>query len=320
MRESYNPQDHSELVTAPVAYIGQTTPLNLVDQMVTGATTDQLDEQTHILSQVAPQFAALLGERALSAVALRDIGRVRTENQDHCFAQVLAMPCDTGDVSIGMFVVADGMGGHHGGGLASRIALTTVVRELTDSVVMPMLGGERPPIQPAMNLALQAANAAVYETGQAEGSDMGTTCTAVLYVDDGLIVGHVGDSRALLIGSGARLLTVDHTAVGRLIAIGAITTDEAREHPLRNHLYRSIGQSPDVAVDVSTIALQGETHLVVCSDGMWGLVPEDEIVDIVRAAPTPLMAARQLIARANVLGGHDNISAVVVALPMRAPL
>lgn len=275
-----------------------------------GATTASL--------AAAPQLAALLGERVLHAAALRDLGRERSENQDHCFAQVIALPTDDGNTDIGLFIVADGMGGHHDGGRASHLALTTVVQQVLGEFVAPTLLGTAPAPQPTLQAAVQAANAAVYGAGQAAGNDMGTTCTAALLINNNIVVAHVGDSRALLIGGGCRQLTTDHTAVGRLIAIGALTPEEAWDHPLRNQLYRSIGQQPDVPVEITTTKLRGETHLVVCSDGLWGLVPDTEIAEIVTEAPTPHVAARHLIARANLLGGHDNISVVVVALPDNA--
>ena len=277
--------------------------------------TRRFGDTTRSLAAGAPLLAVLQGERVLSAAALRDIGRERQENQDHCYAQIVAFPSDHNDLSLGLFVVADGMGGHHDGGYASKLALTTVVQSVLAEFVSPLLNGERRAPQPIMQAAVQAANAAVYAAGQEVGSDMGTTCTAVLLDGQQLITAHVGDTRALLIGGGVKQLTTDHTAVGRLIAIGALTPEEAQDHPLRSHLYRSIGQTADVTVDVVTTTLHDESHLVVCSDGLWGLVAGAEIVDIVTEAPTAQVAARHLIARANLLGGHDNISAVVATLP-----
>lgn len=277
--------------------------------------THRFGDTTRALDAVAPLIVALQHERVQGAAALRDLGRERRENQDHCFAQMLSFPTDQGDLTLGIFVVADGMGGHHDGGYASKLALTTTVRCILTEFVAPLLAGERSTPQPIMQAALQAANTAVYEAGQAAGSDMGTTCTATLWYGGELITAHVGDSRALLIGSGVNVLTTDHTAVGRLIAIGAMTPEEAHDHPLRNQLYRSIGQQADVPVDVVTTPLHDERYLVLCSDGLWGLVANQEIAEIVMEAPTPQAAARHLIARANLLGGHDNISAVVAALP-----
>ncbi len=279
------------------------------------AQTAALDDTTRPLSPLGPQSVVLRGERVLAAAALRDIGRERHENQDHCFAQVLFCPSDQRNLALGLFVVADGMGGHHDGGYASKLALSTVVQTVLTELIAPVLGADRPTPQPILQAAVQAANAAVHEAGQQAGSDMGTTCTAALVYGSELIVAHVGDSRALLIGGGVKQLTTDHTAVGRLIAIGALTPEEAHDHPLRNQLYRSIGQQASVAVEVTTTPLRDQTHLVLCSDGLWGLVSEANIADIVTEAPTPHMAARHLIAQANLVGGHDNIAAVVVTLP-----
>ncbi|HEY0733564.1 MAG TPA: protein phosphatase 2C domain-containing protein [Herpetosiphonaceae bacterium] len=277
--------------------------------------TRRFGDTTRSLASAAPLLTVLQGERVLSAAALRDIGRERQENQDHCYAQILSFPSDHSALALGLFVVAAGMGGHHDGGYASKLALTTVVQSVLAEFVSPLLNGERRAPQPVMQAAVQAANAAVFAAGQEVGSDMGTTCTAVLLDGQQLITAHVGDSRALLFGGGVKQLTTDHTAVGRLIAIGALTPEEALDHPLRSHLYRSIGQTADVTVDVVTTTIHDESHLLLCSDGLWGLVGDAEIADIVTEAPTAHMAARHLIARANLLGGHDNISAVVVTLP-----
>jgi serine/threonine protein phosphatase PrpC len=297
---------------------GSNTLAEISPPQLTAADADetrQFGDTTRSLAHSNPQLMVVLGERVLSAAALRDIGRERQENQDHCFAQVFTLPSDHTDLTLGLFVVADGMGGHHDGGYASKLALTTVVQAVLTEFVLPVLGGERRAPQPIMQAAVQAANATVYAAGQEAGSDMGTTCTAVLLDGQQLITAHVGDTRALLIGGGVKQLTTDHTAVGRLIAIGALTPEEAVDHPLRSHLYRSIGQNAEVTVDVTTTTIHDESHLVICSDGLWGLVPDTEIADIVTESATAQIAARHLIARANLLGGHDNISVVVVTLP-----
>lgn len=278
--------------------------------------TRNFGDTTRSLASRAPQLVALLGERITGAAALRDIGRTREENQDHCFAQWINFPSDVQQQPLGLFIVADGMGGHEGGAEASRLTVQTVVETISVELFAPIFAGKSPTPQPVLQSAVQAANAAVYAAGQAAGNDMGTTCTVAALLQRDLIIAHVGDSRAILInGSQAKVLTTDHSAVGRLIAIGALTPEEAQEHPLRNQLYRTVGQHASVQVDVVTHQLRDETHLLLCSDGLWGLVALDDIVDIVTEAPSPESAARQLIARANLLGGHDNISAVVVALP-----
>lgn len=309
----------SELLVAPAdeETAAAEAPLVIKPGSVPIDSTKHFGDTTRSLVSTAPQLVALLGERVTGAAALRDIGRERHENQDHCFAQWTSFPNEDSVAPFGLFVVADGMGGHEGGAEASRLAVQMVVQTVTEELWLALVQGKRPPVQPVLQGAVQAANGAIYQAAQTAGNDMGTTCTAAVLVDRTLVIAHVGDSRALVVAGGqAKILTTDHSAIGRLIAIGALTVEEAREHPLRNQLYRTVGQQPEVQVDVVTHELRDESHLILCSDGLWGMIPQDEVVDIVIEAPTPAMAARHLVARANLLGGHDNISAVVVSLPI----
>lgn len=303
-RDNFERFHTDDAFATPSAQPLYTTPLH------SASSTQPFGPTTRPLGGGAPPQ-----ERMLAAAALRDVGRQRMDNQDQCFAQLLTLPTDQRTLTLGLFVVADGMGGHHDGGYAALLALTTVVQSIQTEFIAPVLGRARPTPQPLMHAAVGAANAAVFSAGQARGTDMGTTCTAALLYEDELIVAHVGDSRALLIGAGVQQLTTDHSAIGRLIAIGALSPEEAQDHPLRNQLYRTVGQQPVIPVDVTTTRLRGETHLVLCSDGLWGLVSHEQIADIVVETSTPQAAARELIAQANLRGGDDNISVVVVTLP-----
>jgi PPM family protein phosphatase len=148
------------------------------------------------------------------------------------------------------------------------------------------------------------------------GSDMGTTCTVALLLGHALYIGHVGDSRAYLAKpSGLEVITDDHSTVGRLIKLGQLDLAEAREHPLRSQLYRTIGQQPDVLVDFVYEQTGDATHLVLCSDGLWSMIDDEVIFDVLDHSSWPQDACQELIARANRAGGEDNISAVVVSLP-----
>jgi PPM family protein phosphatase len=302
----------SGAATAPLPELHESSEAQAQDNAFE---TQPLGETTSALRSAEPRLTAVASGRAFAAAALRDVGRERTDNQDRCYAQIISYPGDESEHALGLFVVADGMGGHHDGGRAASIALATVVRHTLTDMVAPFVAGARAHGAAVLTTALQAANAAVFAAAHADGSDMGTTCTAALLIDRELTIAHVGDSRALVIGGGARVLTTDHTSVGRLLAIGAITPDEARDHPLRNQLYRCVGQQPHVSVEIVSATLRDESHLLLCSDGLWSLVPNDEITEIVTESPSPEVAARRLIARANLLGGHDNIAVVVAALP-----
>ena len=267
-----------------------------------------------------PALVALRSRRGLSSAAQRDIGRVRSINQDSVFAFLTTLPRETSDITLGLFIVADGMGGHDGGEVASRLAVTTVARNVLSELVLPALSDSvSEALQPLIIAAVQDANRAIWEQAQAVGSDMGTTCTVALLLGQALYIGHVGDSRAYLATpTGMKVITNDHSAVGRLIQVGQLDPAEARDHPLRSQLYRTVGQHPEVLVDFVYQPLGDATHLLLCSDGLWGLVDDDILLDVLEHSFWPQDACRELIARANLAGGDDNISAVVVTLPAHA--
>jgi serine/threonine protein phosphatase PrpC len=269
--------------------------------------------EAHRVPRSRPEHGA-----QLAVAALRDIGRQRQVNQDHVFALTATLPREGGDVQMGLFIVADGMGGHDGGEVASRLAVSAAARHVLADLLAPALDGEvTAAIRPMIAQAVQDANRSVWEHGRAIGSDMGTTCTLALLLGRTLHLGHVGDSRAYLLSpSGIHCITDDHSAVGRLIELGQLDPSEAREHPLRSQLYRTVGQTPEVAVDLVTEPIGDATHLLLASDGLWSLVEDAALQAVVSGAATPQIAVEELIARANAGGGDDNISAIVVQLPV----
>ena len=219
-----------------------------------------------------------------------DIGRVREGNEDSYLSD---QP---------LFAVADGMGGHRGGEVASRLALETLESRFRE-------GG--------LGLAQQIrdANAAVFERSQADRAvqGMGTTLTAVVLRDMDAAIAHVGDSRAYLLRAGdLRQVTDDHTLVNRMVKSGEISQAEAEVHPHRSVLTRSLGTGSDVVVDEFDIALTDGDRLLLCSDGLTGMVTEEQIVAILSAAPDPQDAADRLVRAANRAGGVDNITVVVL--------
>ena len=270
-----------------------------------------------LTSADVPMLAAHLSQRGLAVAALRDIGRVRSVNQDSIFAMTTTLPRESGDVSMGLFIVADGMGGHHGGEIASRLAISTVAHYVLSELVVPALtDGTTEALQPLIIAAVQEANRAIWEHAQTVGSDMGTTCTVALLLGRALYLGHVGDSRAYLATpTGLKLITNDHSTVGRLIQVGQLDPTEARDHPLRSQLYRTVGQQSDVLVDFTYQQIGDATHLLLASDGLWGMLGDDVLADVLDNTLWPHDACHELIARANLAGGEDNISAIVVSLP-----
>jgi len=226
----------------------------------------------------------------IEAGVATDIGKVRDGNEDSFL------------VEPPLYAVADGMGGHRGGEVASQLALETVetlARSGKDTLAEQV----------------RAANRAVYETAQRDRAvtGMGTTLTAARIVDGAAHLAHVGDSRAYLQRGGSlRRLTHDHTLVNRMVEAGEITSDEAAVHPHRNVLTRALGTEPDVKVDVEEVVLMDGDRLLLCSDGLFGMVNEDQIQAILEAEPDPQKTADRLVRAANRAGGVDNITVVIV--------
>jgi protein phosphatase len=226
------------------------------------------------------------------AAAGSDIGRVRERNED---SYLVMDP---------LFAVADGMGGHRGGEVASRLALETIEE------LFARREGD-------LAEEVRQANRAVFERSTQDRSvaGMGTTLTAALLEADHVRLVHVGDSRAYLLREGSlRLLTEDHTLVHRMVLEGELTRAEAEVHPHRNILTRVLGVDPDVRTDDATLDILAGDRLLLCSDGLTGMLPEARIEEILRDEPEPGRAVERLIREANDAGGVDNITAIVIDL------
>ena len=257
--------------------------------------------------------------KGLSVGIAQHTGRVRTHNEDVLLvftgelAGLESMP------NFGLFVVADGMGGHALGERASSIAARTVAREALDAILpfllaVPDSDPDRPSLLEIMEQAMNAANQAVF-AGVPEGG--GTTLTCALLIGEQLVLSHVGDSRAYLITPDSfEQLTRDHSLVQRLQELGQLSAAEAAVHPQRNVLYRAVGQGDGLEVDVESHRVPPGGALLLCSDGLWGLVPNDRLQSIIRQAPNLQAACEGMIAAANGAGGPDNITAVMVQLPL----
>jgi protein phosphatase len=223
---------------------------------------------------------------------------------------------DTSLPDFGLFIVADGMGGHRAGEVASAISVRKVAHRITEETILHLFDEENsaeiPPIQDMVRQALEVANDAVVE--RVPGG--GTTLTVALLLGNYLTIGHVGDSRAYVISdNGAKAITRDHSLVERLRELGQLTEDEAATHPQRNVLYRAIGQGANLEVDVVSHPVPANGYMLVCSDGLWGVVPEEDIQSIILSSSHPQVACEQLVQAANAAGGPDNITAVLVQFP-----
>ena len=227
----------------------------------------------------------LVGERT-------DKGRVREGNEDDRLI----------DKAMGVYAVADGMGGHQAGEVASQTAIEAVRAAV----------GNGTPIRDAIT----QANAAVLErsAGNERLRGMGTTMTAATLAAGGtLLIGHVGDSRAYLVRDGElSQITEDHSLVEEMVRGGQLTPEQAEVHPQRSTITRALGIEPAVEVDLYPVELQESDRVLLCSDGLTGMVRTEEIAAILEREPDPQKAANELVDAANKAGGEDNITVVIL--------
>jgi protein phosphatase len=224
-----------------------------------------------------------------------DVGRIRDHNEDSVWPAAGAGTTDTRLVA----AVADGMGGHAGGEIASRTAIEAATG----------MGG-------SASVRVQAANLAVIDTAarQPRLAGMGTTLTLAIIGDDGTTdIAHVGDSRAYRVHDGhLEQITTDHSYVAEMIDAGRLTPEEASVHPYRSVVTRAIGLDPAVEVDTHHVVLEVGDRLILCSDGLTSMLDDAAVAEILAGHDDSAEAVAALIEAANLAGGADNISVVVV--------
>lgn len=218
--------------------------------------------------------------------------------------------------ALGLYAVADGMGGHEGGEIASRVAVEQLAETMTKRLLLPELAGEPVlPESPAMLLteAIQSINSTIFRVQQNTGSDMGTTLTAALVRDDSALIANVGDSRTYLWRDGElSQITEDHSLVAQLVEAGAIEAHEIYTHPEKSAIYRSLGHMPETEVDIFTQQLQPSDRLLLCCDGVWEMLRDEGIEEVLLLEPDPQRACDEIVRRSNLAGGEDNISVIIV--------
>lgn len=263
----------------------------------------------------------LEAEKLISAVNMHvifgqatDVGPFREKNEDSLFAVFSTSQSTNNFPDFGIFVIADGMGGHAEGDKASAIAVKVVASELFNSVFVPIISGDDiANMSPMAELLISAVEKANREVHVSIPKGGGTTCTAVMILRERAYIAHVGDSRAYMITQdGIEQLTHDHSVVQRLIDLGTITEEEGRVHPRANELYRTLGFNDSIEVDVFSRRLVSGSKLIICTDGLWNVVKKETMLDIVQKHNNPQDAANKLIAKSNENGTTDNISVIVV--------
>jgi len=247
-----------------------------------------------------------------------DVGAVRNRNEDTVLVVTASLGGDDAAPEMGLIVLADGMGGHRSGELASSLAARVVAAQVVRRFYLPTLtsrecSADQLPLNDVLVDAVHAANGAV--ATQVPGG--GTTLTCALLLGPRAYIAHVGDSRAYVATEETlEQITHDHSVVDRLIELGQLTPDEAAFHPQKNVLYRALGQAGTLEVDTYMRTIPPGAGLLVCSDGLWSMVGEAEMVKLAANSSSPQMACEALVAAANQAGGHDNISVVLARPPV----
>jgi PPM family protein phosphatase len=253
------------------------------------------------------------------AAGLSDIGMVRANNEDSIFVLNKNESGKQGAESYGVYIIADGMGGHQAGEVASEMAVKVISAYLLENLKPDngSLNGFK-----LVEEAIQKANTEIYNTatGKLELHSMGTTVTLGFRLNNELYIGHVGDSRAYLMRKGKlQQLTEDHSVIAQLRKEGTITSEEAENHPDRGKILRCLGVFGDVKVDGynesgiehKLTLLNGDT-LLFCSDGLTGCVSDSEILNCLKNKGDSITICRGLVNLAKLKGGGDNISVIVV--------
>lgn len=243
----------------------------------------------------------------MEAAVRSDVGMIREINEDHVFLS------EVNQNGLTLAIVADGMGGHLAGEVASKLAVETIVSVLETELQQERTVEE---YSTALEKAIHQANTHIYQNsiGQDNYRGMGTTVVAAIVSEHWIILGYVGDSRAYIAAHDEiKQLTSDHSLVNELLKSGEISEDEAKAHPQKNVLTRALGTDDEVKVDLKVIHWEEDQTLILCSDGLSNRVSNKEMLEIsLQESLTVNDVADHFIKKANDAGGEDNISIVIV--------
>ncbi len=239
--------------------------------------------------------------------ALTDVGLVRTLNEDNW-----AWTCLGDDINL--YAVADGMGGHESGEVASEVAAHTICRVARERFAASREHSNEA-LENILDEAFQAANNTVKGMAEERHNDMGTTLVAALVAGRLGLLANVGDSRGYLMRDGVLYqVTKDHSLVARMVEQNRLSSEEARTHPHSNILLRTVGTERDVEIDIFRVDLEPGDRLLLCSDGLWGEVPDEVIESVLNHFADSRICARELLRAAHRGGGKDNVTVMLVTI------
>jgi serine/threonine protein phosphatase PrpC len=288
----------------------RTESIKTLDTANTAPLTEQ--QLQAIVSDQNPHFDL----QQLISAGGQSVGKQRELNEDSLLAITMTMAGNSGNLPFGLYVVADGMGGHQFGEVASNAAVRTVAGYVLRKFHPYLFQVKTDTMDESFQEIMQAAVSEAQRTIQREAPGSGTTLTAALVLGQQITVAHVGDSRAYFVYPDGRIesVTRDHSLVQRLQELGHITAEEAENYPHRNVLYRALGQGEILEPDIFSVGFPQPGILMICSDGLWGVVSEQDLVRSINEAPSLQRACQNLVTAANMAGGPDNISVVLAQL------
>lgn len=239
------------------------------------------------------------------------IGKVRKNNEDYCRGEIIQN--DNLDI-VGIFAIADGMGGHNKGEVASKLAVENIIKFLKENLIQ----SKRVRIDYVDDIIKQAynsVNSIIYKKSisDLEFNGMGTTLTTAIIYKDNLYVANVGDSRCYLLQNNViEKITIDHSVVEELLRANIITEEEAKNHPRRNHITRAIGTDDMVIVDIFKIDLKKDDRILLATDGLTGCVEDIDIKKVIKKDNHLDVLSEELINMANDASGKDNVSVILI--------
>jgi serine/threonine protein phosphatase PrpC len=287
---------------------------NLSTQMANSAATMPLsDRQISLITDgQKPQYDT---QQLIVGIG-QSVGKQREHNEDSLLAITSTISGSSGNIPFGLYIVADGMGGHQYGEVASNSAIRVIAGDIMRTFHSYLFNLPTQPLQESLQEIMEAAIKNAHRTVQKDAPGSGTTVTAALVLGQQVTIAHIGDSRAYAVYPDRRIETVtrDHSLVKRLEELGHLSKDEAANFPHRNVLIRALGQGEVLEADIFTIPFPRPGYLILCSDGLWGVVNDQEISRTIVEAPTLHRACQNLVEAANLAGGPDNITLILVQL------
>lgn len=289
----------------------QQPPANKAQDVANTAPLSE-DQIRAIVNNQNPRFEL----QQLISASGQSVGKQRELNEDSLLAITTTMAGNSGNLPFGLYVIADGMGGHQFGEVASNAAIRSVAGFILKKFHPYLFQVKTDTMDESFQEIMLSAVAEAQRAIQHEAPGSGTTLTAALVLGQQITVAHVGDSRAYFVFPDGRIeaITRDHSLVKRLEELGHITPEEAVNYPHRNVLYRALGQGEILDPDIFTLAFPQPGYLMICSDGLWGVVAEQDIVRSITEAPNLQRACQNLVTAANIAGGPDNISVILAQL------